>query len=576
MIAVVWLSGYPIRGAEAFALAFLAGVAVRRVARPGADTALPARLWGPWLLFAVCVAASATVVYGLTQFYLDFPGAFAERLLTYIVRDYYGLPGDPRPWLEPADFRFVASTALVIEGIALLLVAGRLVASTPGLARRLLATTVAAGVAAALMSIQAVIAEALATGAPLQSLEQLVIAGRVAVHVTKVNTAGSYFVMVAVLAGGLAVLDRSRRVWWIAALATTLTALWLTASLAGIVGGLVVALTAAAIGLWRTGANRRRLVTGAALLAVVASVALARTATRADAATSFWRRVAIAHVSLATAAEAPLFGVGIGQYPLRSSPHVTDEVREGFGDGSVQPHNLILRVGAELGAVGLGLFVWALIATAAFVRVRADHASLAAPAAAAVAAFFISALSGQPLLVDAVAVPFWLAAAVIVGAAPLQPAGRWPRWVTFGAAALAAALPVRMADAIAHAEFPLAGHGTTLIEVVDGQSARLVHRLDGPARLFVSGSAPAVRIQAHADEGSEDSVFLRVESVGLHQNPLLLPPGVDRTVCVPVFDRAGWAGPRGLDMTVVGQGGTTVEPGRVWVLAIGLERPCGD
>jgi hypothetical protein len=126
MLAIVWLGGFPIRGAEALALACLAGAAVRWTVRPGTATDLPARVTIPWLLFAASAVASAAVLYRVSQVHLDYPAVFAERLLTFLAVGYHDLPGDPRPWAEPVGFGYVVATASVVEGVALLLVAGRL------------------------------------------------------------------------------------------------------------------------------------------------------------------------------------------------------------------------------------------------------------------------------------------------------------------------------------------------------------------------------------------------------------------------------------------------------------------
>ena len=330
MIAVVWLGGFPVRGAEAMALAVLAGVAVRRLARPIAPDGPPARITGPWVLFATTVVASAAVLYRVSQFYVDYPAVFAKRLLTYLAVGYHGLPGDPRPWLEPVDFRYVAVAVLVVEGVALLLVTGRLAATTPGFAKRLIAVTVASGTVAALMSVNALLVAALSAGATFDGITRLIAAKRWAVHLTKVNTAGSYFVLVNALTVGFAIIDRGHRFWWTAAAAVIFTGLWLTASLAAILSGAAVAGAAVALWWWRSGSrSRRHAVVAIGLVATVAVITAVRTGTRQDALASLGRRWAITEVSLATAAEAPLFGVGIGSYPCapnRTSPRPSEPV----------------------------------------------------------------------------------------------------------------------------------------------------------------------------------------------------------------------------------------------------------
>ncbi len=572
MIAVVWLGGFPVRGAEAMALAFLAGVAVRFALRPPAGRVLPARVTGPWILFAACVVASAAVLYRVAQFYLDYPGVFFVRLLTYVATDYQGIPGDPRPWSQLTTFGSVETAALVVEGIALLLVAGRLMATTPGLAIRLTATLVIGGVVTALMSIEAFVTVAVSTATSIGSLAELLADKRIAVHVTKVNTAGSYFVMIATLAGGMALRQSSRRLLWTVAFTVLLVGLWLTASLAAVLAGMAVAIVAGALWLRRTeDAGRRWQRITVAIVATVVVVGLVRVATRPDAAESLLRRVAITKVSLDTMAEAPVFGVGIGDYPLRSQPYVTDEVREGFGAGSMVPHNYLLHIAAELGLVGIAVFLWAIVAT-----LRQARGAPAASAAAAFVAFLLSALAGQPMLVDAVAIPTWLTLAILLSNAPAVPdrAGQ-PWWVVAGIAAIMAMLPLRMAAAVQEQNFAFAGHGTTLIEHPGDETTMLVHRLDGPARLFVSGAAPAIALRAGADPADEvGNLFLNVRAVGVMSSPLLLPDGGERTVCLAVEPGSAQTGPRALDIEVVDAAGRPVSV-QAWVRVDGLGEPCG-
>ncbi len=578
VIAVGWFSGYPIRGAEAMALGVLAGVAVRGTWRPLTPAPLPARAAGPWVLFAVAVLASAAVVYRVSQFYLDYAGAFFWRFVNSLVFDYHGLPGDPRPWLEPVDFRYVATALLVVEGVALLLVAARLSAATPGYARRLLALTVAAGAAASLLSINAVAEAALATATPVQSLAAIVANQRWSVHVSKVNTAGSYFVMAGALAVGMGLVDRRRRFWWLGAAAVIVVGLWLTASLAAILSGAAVAVAAAIWWLSLSGARgRRHAIIASVLLAMVVTAVVVRMSTRTDAADSFGRRWAIAQVSIATAAEAPVFGVGIGRYALRAQPHVTDAVRAGFGEGSLEPHNYALQIAAELGLVGLVLYLWGLVVSFRQIvvgRTATGH-RCATPAAAAVAAFLLSALSGQPMLVDAVAIPLWLTLGVLVGHFETSPrSGPMPAWLVAGAVAIVATIPFRMAGAVQEADPRLAAHGTTPIEFVENGRGRFVHRIDGPARLFIPKSAVAVAFDTRAE--SDQDVFLSVSGDGLSVSPIRLPPGVVRNVCVPVAPDAVRArGLRAVDVEVRTSSGAPAPPGTAWAVAFGLDEGCG-
>jgi hypothetical protein len=272
------------------------------------------------------------------------------------------------------------------------------------------------------------------------------------------------------------------------------------------------------------------------------------------------------------AAERPLFGVGIDSYSQRVLPHVTDEVRAGFGDGTLEAHNYLLQIGAELGLVGLGLFLGALLTT--FGQAASPGARLAKPAAAAVAAFLLSALAGQPMLVDVVAIPVWLVMGVLAGGAPATRHGRnRPPWLAMGLAALAVSVPLRMQREVGDIDPRRAGYGTTLVSLSAGGPA---HVLEGSATLFVRATAPAIDLDsAILEDANAGEVFLRVSGAGLPGNVVLLRPGGPRTLCLPVDPGAlGGRGFRAVNVEAVTATGGPVQPGSVWAAATGRDRPC--
>lgn len=572
MLAIVWLGGFPIRGAEALALACLAGAAVRWTVRPGTATDLPARVTIPWLLFAASAVASAAVLYRVSQVHLDYPAVFAERLLTFLAVGYHDLPGDPRPWAEPVGFGYVVATASVVEGVALLLVAGRLCVQSAAFARHLVVASVVAGAAAAALSMAAVSDAAATSGAVLDTLLRTIWTERWTVHVNKLNAAGSYFVLVCALGIGLAVLDRGRRFWWTALTTATAIGLWLTASMAAILSGFAVGIASGLIWMFAVRRDSRRRAVGLAVVLVLVTLAAARTSTRPDSLASFERRLAITQVSLAMAAERPLFGVGIDSYSQRALPHVTDEVRAGFGDGTLEAHNYVLQIAAELGLVGLGLFLGALLAT--FRQAASPGAAWAKPAAAAIAAFLLSALAGQPMLVDAVAIPMWLVMGVLAGGAPAARDGRnRSAWLAMGLAALAISVPVRMQREVSEIDPRRAGYGTTLVSLASGGPA---HVLEGSATLLVRAAAPAIDLEsAILEDANAGKVFLRVSGAGLPGTSVPLRPAGPRILCLPVDPGAlGGREFRAVNVEAVTATGGPVQPGSVWAAATGRDRPC--
>ncbi len=578
LIAGVWLAGYPIRGAEALMLAFLAGVSVRHAMRGADAPALPSRVTGPWLLFAASVLASAAVLWRYSQFHHYYPGEFLGRLARHLAITYYGPPGEPRLWIETAGFGYVDAAVLVVAGVAVMLVAARWCAITPGLARRIAIASVVTGAGISVLSLTALAEAALATGRALHALPELVMAGRWAVHVNKVNTAGSYFVLVAALAAGLIEAERQQSGRWILALGLIGSALWLTGSLAAILAGVAVLVAAVVYRILSAGADARRtlLTAGAVLLSILLLVVI-RTGTRPHAMESLDLRWAITAVSLDTAAENPVFGVGIGTYAQRSLPHQTDVVTQGFGEVGIQPHNYVLQILAELGIVGLGLFLWALVVTLRL-AVRPSRSTAGAwttPAALGTVAFLISSLSGQPMLVDSVAVPAWMVMGLIIAAAPLTTAGAVPaRWVLAGVVLIGLTLPFRMAGEVRGIDPRQAGHGTTMAE---DESGLYLHYLNGPARLFVRQSAAAIQVRAEAPAATRTGeLFLMLAAPGVVSRPLPLAPGARREACLDVSaDAVGGAGFRTIAASAVTAAGEPAPPGSVWAAVEGLDRPCG-
>lgn len=578
LIANAWLNGYPIRGAEALTLAFLAGVSVRSVARRADSPMLPSRVTGPWLLFVTSVLASAAVLWRYSQFHNDYPGAFLGRLAGHLATGFHGPPGDPRLWMETAGFAYVNAAVLVVAGVAVMLIAARSCAIAPGLARRIVIASVVTGAGISVLSVTTVLEAAVATGRVLDALPELVVTGRWAVHVNKVNTAGSYFVMVAVLAAGLVATEPERRARWVVALALSASALWLTASLAAILAGVAVLVAVIVYQILTAGGGRRSVVRSAGVLLLLVTVlVVARTGTRPKAMESLALRWAITNVSLDTAAESPVFGVGIGTYAQRSLPHQTDVVKRGFGEAGIQPHNYVLQILAELGLVGLGLFVWALVGTLrlAVGAHRSAAGAWAVPAALATVAFLISALSGQPMLVDSVAIPAWIVMGLIIAAAPLTTARALPaRWVLAGVALIGLTVPFRMASEIRGVDPRRIGHGTT---TAGDASGLILHYLDGPARLFVHSSAAAIRVSAEAPRiARTGELFLSLAAPGVTTGPLPLVPGARRTVCLDVAPEAvGGHGFRTIAVSAVTASGGAAPPGSVWAAVEGLDRTCG-
>jgi hypothetical protein len=243
----------------------------------------------------------------------------------------------------------------------------------------------------------------------------------------------------------------------------------------------------------------------------------------------------------------------------------------------VPAHNYLLQIGTELGIVGLGLFLWALFGLARTAAGAAPGVPASdrwdRPAALGVAAFLISSLSGQPMLVDNVAIPaFLLMGICLVGAERPRP-GRRALWIPVGGLAILATVPWRAALEVEQMDPRRTGYGTTFGEADD---RRLVHFIDGPARLFAHRSAPFIRIEARALEGEgPNEVFLNVSGPGIVPRTFALRPDGSLTACIPLDPGAREPmGLRPLDVQVVQAGGAPAPPRSAWALVTGSERPC--
>ena len=113
----------------------------------------------------------------------------------------------------------------------------------------------------------------------------------------------------------------------------------------------------------------------------------------------------------------PLFGVGIDRFYLLAGEFASPELRA-LWQGRMNPHNDFLRFGAELGLVGLGLFIWILAGAGRRIwqALQEDRATPGWPViAAGLVAFLVTSLVSNPLMVREVSYVFWIALGLAVG-----------------------------------------------------------------------------------------------------------------------------------------------------------------
>jgi O-antigen ligase len=385
------------RMSDAVVLAFFTGWLLRAPTdRPG--PAAPSTIG--WLL-AFAVAAS---VGGIFWQFRRYPGELAEtgKMLFYA---YYRL----------VDRVGVLDGARLVEGLALAAATVTLFRQRPQLAVTLpmaLAVSAIAATASSLLLWYGI--------APAAILARHARIGyRVSGHVADVNAAGSYYAMMLCLFLGMAAWAAGgRRALWLVAAFATAVGLWLSVSRSAAASAAIVIALALA---WKTTAAWRPSTRAIALVSVLAA-ALAIGGARVylleqDPTYPGARfRTQFNATSFRMIAARPLFGVGVGQYyrtsPLFLSPQLA------WAYGAENAHNYFLQVAAELGVLGLALFcAWIGVVVGRSVKsiaIEPNDVRLLG-AAGGVVVLLGTCLTGHPLLIDEVAVPFWIQFGLVAG-----------------------------------------------------------------------------------------------------------------------------------------------------------------
>jgi O-antigen ligase len=445
----------PIQYAESLVLATLSGLLIAAGWKAGADEppASPS-LVPPLVLFSAVVLASLAVVLTVSQLGLESHQLFLASLGTFIARDY--LISGPEPWAT------VGAAAQLLEGGLLLVLAAHSL-RRDGAASWVIRAIAAAAAIAAVTNLLALVP--LLRGAEsIRTIAARLLASRISVEVADVNAAGSYFAMASFVALALYQGNRQslalRRLWALVT-AVLFVALWLTGSRTALV--CVVVLMGMAIAATRTPWRERSLwpiAAGVVVMAVAAALVIGvdpRAVAGRSLERSFESRAAFLTTGLRMIASAPAFGVGVGRYIEESGRFMPSSIYWFFFRENA--HNNFLQVGGELGLIGLAAFIW-LIAAGAVRLARGIRAGgsdrLLRGAAAGLAAFVATWLTGHPLLTPEVAIPFWVLAGAAVAradgnrSAHLRPHLDSPRTVrrlrlvyTAAIVLLAASVPLR-------------------------------------------------------------------------------------------------------------------------------------
>jgi len=313
-----------------------------------------------------------------------------------------------------------AAAVQIVVGVALMLTVAALVEAGHRLPRRIAVVLALGASVAAAATLVAVPVRYWMSGDWNEVIRYFVVTrSRYAFHLTDVNAAGSYFVLGGVLALHEAVQGGRARGWWWVSLVITAAALWICGSRAA----MMAAALAAAVFWWGERVVRAgwawplwpsRVAGGLAvtlLLALSLSPALVGSATAMSGSAS--RSLGVREEFLITSSRmistAPVLGVGVGTYYQRSSEFMPAGIRALYGRENA--HNYFMQTTAELGVIGIVVFLWWLGASLRPSWRALDpggRPTLALAVLVACAAYLLTAVSGHPFLVIEASLPFWI------------------------------------------------------------------------------------------------------------------------------------------------------------------------
>jgi O-antigen ligase len=387
---------------EAMALAFMATWLLRGGWRPGGPTMPSSASRAAWLLAALVVASVGALGWRFWRGSGPLPAILEQLANGYFVAT------DPFGAIESAK---------LLEGFGLLGAAIVLFRTRPVMAVHVPVALAASAVAASIASLLVW----RGFGPPSLLQEYARTGYRVAAHVSDVNAAGSYFVLVFGATCGMAIRERGLpRLVWIVASAITACGLWLSESRSALAAAVAASLF---VGVWvvttrfRPSARIAAVAIVGALLAVggwTRLVRLERDATYQGAGL----RTQFAQTSLRMIAERPVYGIGAGRYHPESNLFLSPRLAWTYGFENA--HNYFLQIAGETGLLGLVLFA-AILAGGLTLTVRVlsrtPHDWRLAGMLVGVVGFLATCLSGHPLLVREVAFPFWIQFGLMVALA---------------------------------------------------------------------------------------------------------------------------------------------------------------
>lgn len=391
--------------AELVVVAFSAGYCLRATV---VGTDRPSSRIGPPLVVLGVIVAASMVMQIFVEVWRFGPAPTQAKLWHLVTHSYFVTYGSADP---------IDAGMRLLESLILLGAASSLAQRDPRFTRWLVQAMVVGASAAAALNVWRLWEAAQRFNHPFNAFVRYLSTQRLNVHYADLNAAGSYFVMMLCAAIGLALVPKQRR--WIPAILVIAASTWLTGSRSAMLAGvLALLLPAAAFAHARSGNLRTRTLaiataTVVLLLAVGGGAyVLPERGTQQSAGVATTVRLEMAATSLRMTASRPSFGVGIGSYYARSGEFASPELLEIFPPAVHEnAHNNFLQILAELGLIGLGVFLWLLVKAAMMCAawIRADTRDpIRWAVVTGLLAFVLSWLGGHPLLIDEPAFSFWL------------------------------------------------------------------------------------------------------------------------------------------------------------------------
>jgi hypothetical protein len=529
------LMGATVNPVEAVLLGAIVGFMLHSVVRRPSRTSWPtARVSTPaWLLLAVGFASLLVQIHVVHLWVAFYPWPFGSAVLEFLSYGYFA---------DRGQFDVVAKAALLLEGVGLYLVAVSAIRRDPRLAPRLVRMVAAGAFGVAVLNVSRLLMSAVRTGDVWASLEKLFRSGTVRISTVfpDYNAAGSYLVLMLVVAAGLAVAAavsaNARRparwagavVWAVVAVAVS-AALWLTgsrAALAAVVPGALAAVTLRVRRVWALAATAVTVV-GLAVLVMSPTVTgwlnpAKSTGRSIEQATTIRREMSLA--ALRMTAERPWFGVGAGAFHSVSSRYIDPAFRATIPRENA--HNNYLQLLAELGAVGFAVVLWMVVAVVIEVGQARRTLGLSPSVigvAAGLMAFGFTCLAGHPLLIFEVATAFWLLLAALAGTTALREtvevepatarAGRRRTIVAIVVVAvLAVSVPFRSREAADDAVLQSASIGLSAWES-DARGERY-RRVINHAQIYVPTDASYARVPLRLEAPADHSIDVEISLDG--------------------------------------------------------------